>query len=110
MDIVGIRALFAKYSVYLSQGSRRNNGSHRKTIFHSASNPAKCSPPCETCAKHCFTEISRGGPFSTPLLASTIALANISNLPSGAQSVVNAKALDFVTQLLGSPDTYHRGQ
>ena len=36
------------------------------------------------------------------------ALAYISNLPSGAQAVVNAKALDFVTQLLYSSDTYTR--
>jgi len=41
MDIVGIRTLFAKYSVYLSQDSPRANGGHRKTVFHLASNPAK---------------------------------------------------------------------
>ena len=36
------------------------------------------------------------------------ALCEISNLPSGAQAVVDAKALDLVTQLLGSSDSYTR--
>ena len=36
------------------------------------------------------------------------ALCQISKLPSGAQAVVGAKALDLVTQLLGSSDSHTR--
>ena len=52
-------------------------------------------------ASHNTVHVGRGAIF---------ALCQVSKLPSGAQAVVDAKALDLVTQLLGSSDSYTREQ
>ena len=67
IGFMGSRALFTEYPVYLTQGSPRSNEGHRKSIYHSASNPALGIPLIKLFQNYSISKFLMGGPNSTPL-------------------------------------------